>query len=48
MNCCYETTKMDVPARHRERSGEARAGHLATAECWFRGVPQWYVAGADT
>ena len=25
MNCCSETTKMDVPARHREpaRSGEA-------------------------
>jgi hypothetical protein len=23
MNCCRETTKMGVPARHRERSGEA-------------------------
>jgi hypothetical protein len=23
MNCCHETTKMGVPARHGERSGEA-------------------------
>jgi hypothetical protein len=23
MHCCRETTKMVVPARHRERSGEA-------------------------
>jgi hypothetical protein len=23
MNCCRETAKMGVPARHRERSGEA-------------------------
>jgi len=22
--------------------------HLATAGCWFRGVPERYVAGADT
>ena len=22
--------------------------HLATAGCWFRGVPVWYVAGTDT
>ena len=25
-----------------------RAYHLATAGCWFRGVPERYVAGADT
>jgi len=25
-----------------------RANHLATAGCWFRGVPEWYVAVADT
>ena len=24
------------------------ACHLATGECWFRGVPQRYVAGANT
>jgi hypothetical protein len=24
------------------------ACHLATAGCWFRGVPEWYAAGADT
>ncbi len=24
------------------------ACHRATAECWFRGVPERYVAGADT
>ncbi len=24
------------------------AGHLETAGCWFRGVPERYVAGADT
>jgi len=24
------------------------ACHLATAGCWFRGVPERYVAGADT
>ena len=23
MNCCRETTKMDVPARHRERPAKA-------------------------
>ena len=23
MNCCRETAKVGVPARHRERSGEA-------------------------
>jgi len=46
MNCCGETAKMGVPARHASKA--RRAGHLATAGCWFRGVPERYVAGADT
>jgi hypothetical protein len=53
MNCCRETTKMGVPARHREptRSGEAGGppgNRPAVPRDWFRGVPQRYVAGADT
>jgi hypothetical protein len=38
MNCCRETKKMGVPPGNRR----------ATAGCWFRGVPERYVAGADT
>jgi len=46
MNCCRETTKVGVPARH---ASKARwAGHRATAECWIRGVLEQYVAGSDT
>jgi len=53
MNCCRETTKMVVPARHREpaRSGEAGGppgNRPAVPRDWFRGVPERYVAGADT
>jgi hypothetical protein len=50
MNCCRETTKMGVPARHREpaRSGEAGGppgNHPAVPRDWFRRVPERYVAG---
>ena len=50
MNCCRETTKMGVPARHREpaRSGEAGGppgNRPAVPRDWFRGVPERYVAG---
>ncbi|MEE9529610.1 MAG: hypothetical protein V3W52_01365 [Syntrophobacteria bacterium] len=38
MNCCRETTKMGVPPGNRP----------AVPRDWFRGVPEWYVAGADT
>jgi hypothetical protein len=53
MNCCRETTKMGVPARHREpaRSGEAGGppgNRPALPRDWFRGVPERYVAGTDT
>ena len=51
MNCCRETAKMVVPARHRERSGEAGGppgNRPALPRDWFRGVPKRYVAGADT
>jgi ribosomal protein L32 len=46
MNCSRETTKMGVPARHASKA--RRAGHLATAGCWARSVPERYVAGADS
>jgi hypothetical protein len=53
MNYCRETAKMGVPARHREpaRSGEAGGppgNRPALPRDWSRGVPEWYVAGADT
>jgi hypothetical protein len=53
MNCCRETAKMGVPARHREpsRSGEAGGppgNRPALPRDWARSVPEWYVAGADT
>jgi hypothetical protein len=53
MNCCRETMKMGVPARHREptRSGEAGGppgNRPAVPRDWFRDVPERYVAGADT
>jgi hypothetical protein len=38
MNCRRETMKMDVPPGNRP----------ALPRCWFRGVPERYVAGADT
>ena len=38
MNCCRETTKMGVPPGNRP----------AVPRDWFRGVPERYVAGADT
>ncbi|MEE9529493.1 MAG: hypothetical protein V3W52_00755 [Syntrophobacteria bacterium] len=38
MNCCRETTKMGVPPGNRP----------AASRDWFRGVPERYVAGADT
>ncbi len=38
MNCCRETAKMDVPPGNRP----------AVPRDWFRGVPERYVAGADT
>ncbi len=38
MNCCRETTKMGVPPGNRP----------AVPRCWFRGVPERYVAGAYT
>ena len=38
MNRCPETTKMGVPSGTRP----------AVPREWFRGVPEWYVAGADT
>jgi hypothetical protein len=31
-----------------QRARRGWACHLATAGCWFRGVPERYVAGADT
>ncbi len=38
MNGCRETTKMGVPPGNRP----------ALPRDWFRGVPEWYVAGTDT
>ena len=38
MNCCRETMKMGVPPGSRP----------ALPRDWFRGVPQRYVAGADS
>ena len=38
MNCCDETTKMGVPSGNRP----------AVPRDWFRDLPEWYVAGADT
>jgi len=38
MNCCRETTKMDVPPGNRP----------TVPRDWFRGVPGRYVVGADT
>ena len=38
MICCRETTKMGVPPGNRP----------AVPRDWFRGVPERYVAGADT
>ena len=38
MNCCREITKMGVPPGNRP----------AVPRDWFRGVPERYVAGADT
>jgi len=38
MNCCRETTKMGVPP----------GNHPAVPRDWSRGVPERYVAGADT
>src|SRR5210317_1042188 len=38
MNCCRETTKMGVPPGNRP----------AVPRDWSRGVPERYVAGADT
>jgi len=38
MNSCRETMKMDVPPGNRP----------AIPRAWFRGVPERYVAGADT
>ena len=38
MNFCRETAKMDVPPGNRP----------AVPRDWFRGVPERYVAGADT
>ena len=38
MNCCRETSKMSVPPGNRP----------AVPRDWFRGVPERYVAGADT
>ncbi len=38
MNYCRETTKMGVPPGNRP----------AVPRDWFRGVPERYVAGADT
>jgi hypothetical protein len=46
MNCCRETVKMAVPARHRERSGEA--GGPPGNRRVLVSVPERYVAGADT
>ena len=38
MNYCRETPKMGVPPGNRP----------AITRDWFRGVPEWYVTGADT
>jgi hypothetical protein len=38
MKCCRETKKMGVPPGNRP----------AASRDWFRGVPERYVAGADT
>jgi hypothetical protein len=38
MNCCRETAKMGVPPGSRP----------ALPRDWFRGVPERYVAGADS
>ena len=45
MNCCRETTKMVEPRAAQAlapRAWQPRAGF------WFRGVPEWYVAGSNT
>jgi len=38
MNGCRETAEMGVPPGNRP----------AVARDWFRGLPEWYVAGANT
>ncbi len=38
MNCCRETLKMGVPPGNRP----------AVPRDWIRGVPEWYVAGANS
>jgi len=46
MNCCRETTKVGVP-----RAAQAlapRAGQPSRVTAGFWGVPERYVAGADT
>ena len=45
MNCCHETTKMDVPARHASKA--RRAGHRATVPR-YRGIgPEAYLNGTS-
>jgi hypothetical protein len=53
MNCCGETVKMGVPARHREPARSGKAGgppgdRPALPRDWTRTVPERYVAGCDT
>ena len=47
MNCCGETTKMGVPRAARALAPRAWQPSRGTAGL-VRGVPERYVAGADT
>jgi len=48
MNCCRETTKMGVPRAAQALAPRAGQNRPAVPRDWFRGVPERYVAGADT
>jgi hypothetical protein len=45
MGCCRETTKMDVPARHRESARSGEAGGPPGNQRVLVSVPKRYVAG---
>jgi hypothetical protein len=48
MNCCRETTKMGVPARHREPARSGEAGGPPGNRRVMVSVPERNVAGANT
>jgi hypothetical protein len=48
MNSCRQTTKMGVPARHREPTRSGEEGRPPGNRRVLVSVPERYVAGADT